>query len=350
MGAIAATGFGAQGAGAAASVASVASAASASSMASMASSATTLKVMTWNACANTQPPSDTSDPNARCIDGRQTDKVTSTIRRRLLEAQPGTQAILLQEVCSADINQLREMADLAGWEWKFAPIRHQGTGSSPTSEVTDRNCAHDISTGASRGYFSVAVGVHANASFKATYYPDKDQPLSNEHPDQWGHWNVRQVAVCASVSAWQATVCGTHLTPLDKESPVDPDIYWTAQAGQLKDLMTYAEQGVGGVWYPRVVFGGDLNQPAPDDVDHGFGDQSTLAPAYDRYGECDQANYGGARAGEKTYERADGSMYAKLDYLFTNKEATSDCFVTDGHISTSDHKPVVVTIGFPATS
>lgn len=313
-----------------------------------ASPASTVKAMTWNACANTAPPSDPSDPNARCIDGRQTDKVAATIRRRLLDAQPGTQVIFLQEVCSVDIDQLRAMDDLAGWEWKFAPIRHQGTGSAPTTQVTDRDCAHDINTGASRGYFGVAVGVHADSQFKATYYPDSDQPISNQHPDQYGHWNVRQVAVCASVAAWQTTVCGTHLTPLDKRDPDDPDIYWTAQARQLQDLMTYAEEGVDGVGYGRVIFGGDLNQPAPDGAG-GFGDQSTVAPAYSRYSECDQANYGGARDGEPTYERADGSLAYKIDYLFTNRNATSSCYVTDGHISTSDHKPVVDTIAFPGT-
>jgi hypothetical protein len=316
--------------------------------AATAASAQTIKAMTWNACANTAPPTDPTDPDARCIDGRQTDKVAATIRRRILTSQPGTQVLFLQEVCSVDIDQLRSMPDLAGWQWKFAPIRHQGTGSAPTTQVTDRDCAHDIDTGASRGYFGVAVGVHADAQFKATYYPDADQPIDNQHPDQYGHWNVRQVAVCASVAAWQTTVCGTHLTPLDKKDPDHPDVYWTAQARQVQDLMTYAEQGVGGVSYDRVIFGGDLNQPAPDG-DGGFGDQSTVAPAYARYAECDQANYGGARDGEKTYERADGTLSYKIDYLFTNQNATSQCYVTDGHISTSDHKPVVDTISFPTT-
>lgn len=311
-----------------------------------AASALTIKAMTWNACANTAPPADPTDPNARCIDGRQTDKVAPTIERRILTSQPGTQVLFLQEVCSVDIDQLRSMPDLAGWEWKFAPIRHQGTGSAPTTEVTDRNCAHDINTGASRGYFGVAVGVHADAQFKATYYPDSDQPIDNSHPDQNGHWNVRQVAICASVAAWQTTSCGTHLTELDANYQTH-DLYWNAQAAQLKDLMTYAQEGVGGVSYDRVIFGGDLNQRAPDG-DGGVHTQSTVAPAYENYNECDESNYGGAWDGRKTYEKPDGTMAYKIDYLFTSKDATSQCYVTDGHISTSDHKPVVDTITFPS--
>lgn len=296
-----------------------------------------VKVMTWNACANTDP---TSAPET-CVNGRQTDKVAATIKWRLLEAQPGTQVIFLQEVCSVDIEQLANDSELSGWNWQFTPIRHQGTGDEPTSEVTDRNCANDWNTGASRGHFGIGMGVQADTTFTERHYPDEHQPMAR---DRWGHWNVRQAVICGDVEVFQATVCGTHLTPLHEGTADDPDAFWTAQQGQVRDLVSYAEAGA----YDRVIFGGDLNQPAPDSAD-GYGDQSTVAPAYESYRECEQAQQGDPRDGRPTYQHSDGTLGNKIDYLFTNPGTTSECFVTDEHISTSDHLPVVDTITFPAS-
>ncbi|WP_031467589.1 endonuclease/exonuclease/phosphatase family protein [Sciscionella sediminilitoris] len=294
-----------------------------------------VKAMTWNACANTAP----KKGDDRCRNGRQTAKVAATIRDRIVRNQPQTRVLFLQEVCSVDVSRLQGMADLSGWKWKFTPIRFQGTGNKPSARVTDRNCAPDKSTHAGRGKFGIAVGVRGAAQFKARYYPDAHQPIDNRHKDNYGHWNVRQAVVCASVADWRTTVCGTHLTPLNDKG-ADPGLYRSAQAAQVRDLMSYAKQGVGATAYGRVLFGGDLNQSAPDGAG-GSGDKSTLAPAYAQYSECDQSAHGGKRDGRNTYENAKGTASRKLDYLFTTKGASSKCYVTNRHVSTSDHKPVV---------
>ncbi|WP_020502549.1 endonuclease/exonuclease/phosphatase family protein [Sciscionella marina] len=303
-------------------------------------SALPVKAMTWNACANTKP----AKGDNRCRIGRRTDEVVATIHDRIAKNQPDTRVLFLQEVCSVDIQQLAK-SGLSGWHWKFAPIRFQGSGGKPGSAVTDRRCAADTKTKKSRGSFGIAVGVRADANFQARYYPDAHQPIDNRHKDVYGYWNVRQAAVCASVADWKTTVCGTHLTPLSDKA-ADPAVYRSAQAAQVKDLMSYAKQGVGGAAYKRVLFGGDLNQAAPDG-DYGSGNASTLAPAYAQYAECDQGAHGGKRNGENTYQNADGKVTRKLDYLFTDKDAASKCYVTDKHVSSSDHKPVVDTVTFP---
>ncbi|HZE41860.1 MAG TPA: endonuclease/exonuclease/phosphatase family protein [Stackebrandtia sp.] len=296
--------------------------------------APTITAMTWNTCANTSPPTHPT-ANSTCVNGRQTNKVAAGIKWHM-DRHPGLNAVLLQEVCSADITKLSSTDSLKGWHFSFAPIKDQGTGSKPTAKPAPRHCATDVHTHASRGEFGVAIGVKSAATFKTRYFPDKHQPMAR---DRWKHWNVRQAAICADAKDLAATVCGTHLTPKDSGDADHPDAFWNAQKGQATDLRAYAEAGA----YDTVLFGGDLNQAAPDGK-HGYGDKSTVAPLYAAYTDCDQANYGGKRDGTGTFQNADGTRGSKIDYLFTNKGATISCAVTKKHVSTSDHIPVTITV------
>lgn len=274
----------------------------------------TLQTMTFNTCANTKP------TGPHCINGQNTAKVSADLARRLNELHPDVKVVFLQEVCYDDIVALRKL--VTGWQFRFTGIKDEGSGSQPTGTVAPRPCAN------SRGNFGISVGVRASsATFTVHYYPHV--PMAR---DRWGHWNVRQAAICADVAAWNVRACGTHLTPAGSSG-----VFHDAQAGQVTDLISY---GGGG---SRVILGGDLNSrpPAKDSA-------STVGPLYDAYTECDQANYGGARDGELTYQKDDGTRTAKYDYIFANKNATTSCYVTDAEVLASDHVPVFATTTFPA--
>jgi endonuclease/exonuclease/phosphatase family metal-dependent hydrolase len=296
-----------------------------------ATDALALETMTWNACANTEPPaSDVNHP--RCIYGQQTDKIAADIDRRITDLHPGVRVVLLQEVCYADIEKLRDLVAGSGWTFRFTGIKDEGSGSSPTGTVAARRCADDVHTGAYRGNFGIAIGVKgASATYTVHYYPDAHQPMAR---DIWKHWNVRQAAICADVAAWNLRACGTHLTPNPSGSPA---AMRAAQAAQVKDLVGYAGTG------HRVIAGGDLNTAPPAATS-----SSTVGPLYDAFTECDQANYGGARNGQGTYQRDDGTRASKLDYLFADKSAATSCYVTDAEIQASDHIPVFATTTYPA--
>jgi endonuclease/exonuclease/phosphatase family metal-dependent hydrolase len=292
--------------------------------------ALTLKTMTFNVCANTKP-DNASDPNARCINGQRTSKVAGDLANRLRKLHPDTRVAFLQEICYADVEAVRGLVG-SGWKFRFTGIKDEGTGSRPSGTVTPRACAKDRSTGKSRGNFGVAIGVKAAAAtFKVHYFPEAHVPHAR---DKWGHWNVHQAAICADVSAFAARVCGTHLTPVPGGSSSE---FVNARAGQVQDLIGYGGNK------PRVILGGDLNA-VPPAVDAA----SPMGKLYAGHTECDQANYGGARNGEATFQNADGSRWAKIDYIFTNKNTTTSCYVTNAHVKSSDHIPVYATIKFPA--
>ncbi|WP_329245049.1 protein kinase [Actinoallomurus sp. NBC_01490] len=316
----------------------VAGAAGAYSLRDRGTPATTagLKVMTWATCADGGPSADPAQANAICVNGRQTDKVAYGIRWHM-RAVAGLHVVFLQELCSADLEALERLDGMSGWRFRFAPILDQGSGATPNAKAGPRLCHPQ--NGASRGYFGIAVGVHENTSFDVRYYPDADVPHTR---DRWGHWNVHQVAVCATVPTYRAGVCGTQLTPLLGKDPAAPDAFWKAQTAQVTDLIKDAG-GQG-----RVVLGGDLNSIAPD-ANGGAGDRSPLVPLYRRYKECDQSAQGGARTGRGTYQHENGTRGAKLDYLFVPRDASVSCGVTSQHVKTSDQVPVIATVAFPAS-
>lgn len=295
-----------------------------------------LTVMTWATCADGKPSANPAETNAICVNGGQTGKVAYGIRWHL-RAVPGLRAVFLQELCSADLKLLETLDGMSGWRFRFAPIMDEGNGAARTGKATPRPCHPD--KGVSRGDYGIAVGVRENASFDVRYYPDRDVPAVR---DRWGQWNVHQVAVCATVPAYRAKLCGTQLTPLKGHDPGHPDAFWAEQVSQVKDLI--ADTGTQG----RVVIGGDLNS-IPPDARGGAGDRSPLAPLYGAYKECDQDVQGGARTGRGTYQHPDGTRGAKIDYFFVPRDATISCQVTAEHVKTSDQVPVVATVTFPSS-
>ncbi|MFI6347977.1 endonuclease/exonuclease/phosphatase family protein [Streptomyces sp. NPDC050560] len=287
--------------------------------ASAAAAELTLKTMTFNACANTAPTTNV------CINGQNTEKVASDLANRIQTLHPDTRVVFLQEVCYNDIVALRKKVS-SDWNFRFTGIKDEGSGSSPTGTVAPRACAK------SRGNFGISIGVKADASFAVHYYPEDHVPHAR---DKWKHWNVHQAAICADVASWNTRVCGTHLTPAPGGSSA---AFHDAQAAQVKDLIGYGGSG------PRVILGGDLNSATPV-----ASKNSTVGPLYDAYTECDQANYGGARDGEGTFQGTDGTRGSKLDYIFASKDATTSCYVTDARVKSSDHVPVTATTTFPAS-
>lgn len=283
-----------------------------------------LQVMTFNTCANTKPESTKDNPNARCVNGRQTGKVAADLAHRITVLHPGTTVVLLEEVCYADVVALRTKLG-SSWQLRFTGIKDEGSGSKPSGTVAPRACVKDKDTHKSRGNFGIAVGVKASATFAVHYYPDAHVPKAK---DAWGHWNVHQAAICATVSSWGARVCGTHLTP--GTAPV----FRAAHAGEVSDLISYGGSGA------RVVLGGDLNATPTS---------ANLTPLYDTYTECDQVNHDGARAGTATFQKPDGTRSGKIDYIFATRNTTNSCYVTTAHVLASDHVPVFDTITFPAS-
>ncbi|WP_163506120.1 endonuclease/exonuclease/phosphatase family protein [Fodinicola acaciae] len=288
----------------------------------------TVKVMTFNTCANTSP-IDAGKPYARCVNGRSTKAVAGDLKRRLTELHPDTRVVFLQEICFADIAELRTLVGKS-WNFRFAGIKDAGNGSKPSATIRPRACAQDRITHKPRGNFGIAVGVKADATFAVHYYPEKDVPQGR---DFWKHWNVHQAAICADVPSFGARVCGTHLTPLFKNAP---PAFKKAQENQVKDLIAYGGKGA------RVIVGGDLNAKPP--VVDG---KSSVVPLYDSYTECDQVNHNGARTGEGTFQGEKAARGSKLDYVFASKNSTNSCYVTDAIVNAADHVPVFDTITFP---
>jgi endonuclease/exonuclease/phosphatase family metal-dependent hydrolase len=296
--------------------------------ATTASAPATVKVMTWNVCANSKPRTDDLG-QALCANGQQTDKVAAGIKWHI-EQHDNLDAVLLQEICYADIKKLRDIMG-SGWHFGFSGILDRGSGSTKGDTIVKRECV------GGRGQFGVAVGVKASSvSFVRYHYATRNVPNAR---DVWGHWNVHQAAVCAT--ALSTRFCGTHLTPWkgghSDWSDQQASEFLTSQYGQVKELVGWS-QGTS-----RVVLGGDLNS-SPTRSSSLTGQM--LDPLYDTYKECSQDAAGGARTGKGTFQNMDGTRGSKLDYLFTVPSAQASCYVTDKHVTLSDHVPVTATITF----
>ncbi|WP_171908649.1 endonuclease/exonuclease/phosphatase family protein [Streptomyces nanshensis] len=298
-----------------------------SSDAKQAAAPASVKVMTWNVCANSAPRKDDKG-QALCANG-QTDRVAGGIRWHMQQHE-GLHAVLLQEICYADIEKLRTLDGMGGWSFGFSGIHDRGSGSSK-GEIRKRQCAKG------RGGFGVAVGVKSgDVKFDRFHYATRNVPNAR---DTWGHWNVKQAGVCAD--ALGTRFCGTHFTPFkgghgswdDKKASE----FLTSQYGQAEEL---AAKGKG---HSRVVLGGDLNASPQQD---STVTAPLLDPLYGGYKECSQDAAGGDRTGKGTFQNQSGKRGSKLDYVFGNSSAKASCSVTDQHVTLSDHVPVTATVTF----
>jgi len=290
----------------------------------------TVKVLSWNVCGNAPSTTD-------CTQAGYTGKIAANVSASI-DRHPGLDAVLLQEVCAADVSRLGALRP--GWRFQFTPVWYGRTG--------DRHrvaCRDDRSTGKSRGYFGIAVGVRStHVSFRHWYY--SAAPTWNG----WHKYRVTQPLLCADAADLDTTFCGTHLTPIPAQlgsgsgrhdtTPAERKVYWRIQDQQARGIL----QRVG--TRGRVVAGGDLNVAPPDSTAGAAIDPNATVPLYSGYQECDRSAHGGKRTGAGTYQWHGGTGRTKFDYVFGSKSATMSCYVTDAHVYTSDHRSITATITF----
>ncbi|NUR83049.1 MAG: endonuclease/exonuclease/phosphatase family protein [Nonomuraea sp.] len=264
-----------------------------------------LSVMTWNVCAS---------HNKDCFFyGRSTQELAWKVGWYAVNQPIRPDVILLQEFCSggtATLEKWLETKTRRAWTVRSAVI--------DSADGTPKQCARD-SRGRSRGSFSIAVAVAGNATF--------DTHALTSPP-----WYQRRVALCATIPASRARVCGTHLSAgLSYDDKQNGAPYRTRQVREL--LAVAAKPGY------RVVIGGDLNARPPDSGQGSVAERNVTAPLYAAYQECDQR--GAARNGRWTERH--GSARIKLDYLFAPKGRVAGCYV-EQRAASSDHKPLYVKV------
>lgn len=207
--------------------------------------ASSVRVMTWNTCADNSP-----KYNPLCPNGQNTKKVVSGIHEQMQRAGD-LNAVFLQEICKADVDALTGRDDLKGWRWGFSHAASRGSGSSQ-GELKPRKCTNN------RGDFGVAVGVKDDdAKFTEHRYAIKHVPNAR---DVWGNWNVQESAMCAD--GLGTRFCSTHLTPWKGGhhwSDEKASEFLTSQSGEAQEL---ADLGKG---RSQLVMGGDFNS-APKDT------------------------------------------------------------------------------------
>lgn len=287
-------------------------------------------VMSWNVCGNVENP-----PAGECVHSMSTSDVVTGIVQQLNQYDfltgSGVHAALFQEICYADVQRLRDRSDLSDWNFGFVGIL-DGT--------TKRQCHPDKDTGAARGEFGIAVGIDRSASFESWHY--QAYPHGN---NGYGDYDVHQGLVCAVASSVATTVCSTHLTP----TPEDDNL---AKSGHTTEYFRNIELkqaegipnrvGTKG----RVIAGGDLNTPPPDDpLGKNIQPENPMDPLYDSYQECSESEYGD-RDGYGTYQDPVKGLI-KLDYVFGTSRSSA-CTVQHSKMSASDHRPLIATIDFNA--
>lgn len=218
----------------------------------------------------------------------------------------GVQVLLLQEVCSED---LQSFARALGPQWH--------TAFEPYAEVDSAGGRKAVGcTGQGRG--EAGYGLLAGSPLSDVEAIPTEQPTVGLH----------RGILCARVPAQRLRVCNAHLS-LRESDDEHPD--WDFRDDQLSSLVAAASTDA------ATVFGGDFNSPPP------VGDRNTSAwiwpsEAYTTYRECDQK--GSSKKGRATLK--DGT---KIDYLFTRLPRTA-CEVVD--TKASDHRPLVMRVTRPA--
>jgi endonuclease/exonuclease/phosphatase family metal-dependent hydrolase len=264
-----------------------------------------ISVMTWNICAS---------HNTECFFyGANHQDVAWKVAwyARSLAIKPDV--IMLQEFCSGGTGTLeRTLEEKTGRTWTVR------SATIKSADGTAKTCASQTGSGASRGNYSIALAVADSA------------PTISEHALTSPSWYQRRVALCATIPAKKARVCGAHLS-----SGLSYDDH---QAGapyrtkQVQELMAVAANSSGN----RPIIGGDLNARPPGGAGGTAAERAVTTRLYDAYQECDQQ--GDVRNGRATHDNG-----LKLDYLFAPKGTVTGCFV-EQQAASSDHKPVYIKV------
>ncbi|WP_192809921.1 endonuclease/exonuclease/phosphatase family protein [Actinomadura rudentiformis] len=250
---------------------------------------TAVNVLNWNVCGDTDP---------RCPAGAKPAEVVRTVSTQLKNNVVGgrkvkANAVFLQEVCLGHVKAIAGQPGMSAWSWQFAPVL-QSNGKPAT-------CANG------QGQFGVAMGAQQQITgVEKVYLPS---PRTR-----------RYVALCGNVASWNTRLCTAQLSN-------EANGEWRLKQTQKLTELAGAR---------RVVFGGDFNdQPQ----------KPALDVLYRSFSECDQAA-GGTRAGERTYQNAQGLALAKTDYVFASKSAEVACEVPNQPVRISDHRPIAAVVNF----
>lgn len=257
---------------------------------SEASETAELAVATWNMCSVEQWGCErTGGPKEKFQQLRQ------------LVVDHGVRVLLLQEVCSQD---LESAAERLGPDW------HSAFESYEEVDATGGRTYVDC-TGKGRG--RAGYGLLAASPLADTESVPTQQPTLGLH----------RGILCARVPVQDVRVCNAHIA-LRESDALHPD--WEFRDDQLRSLIAATADD------PRTVVGGDFNSPPPGSANR----VAWIWPSqmYTAYRECDQK--GDSREGRPTH--ADGT---KIDYLFTLLPRTG-CTVVD--TKASDHRPLVMRV------
>lgn len=248
-----------------------------------------LTVATWNTCGVRQ---------WGCAGTGGAAEKRAALKR--LATRSGARVVLLQEVCAADLEAVRE--DLGSWHTAFrAYAWRDGTGRTTTARCTE----------AGRGTAGFAVlSAHPLSAVRTVATPQPDVGL-------------QRGILCASIAAHGIRVCTAHLSPPGNDRAHPGREF---RGGELTALAT---AGAG----RRTVYGGDLNVTSPG----AHNPVSWVWPRvfYREHRECDQSS-DVDRSGRPTHDSGH-----KIDYLFSGMPMAK-CEVRD--TGASDHRALLVRV------
>jgi endonuclease/exonuclease/phosphatase family metal-dependent hydrolase len=281
----------------------------------------TLRVATWNICAEFAECPAVADASGR---------VNAVVR---LINDHDLDVVLLQETCEWHVSRVLTSLG-SGWTAAFSPWRqNDAEGGWPGRRI--RACGGDRQA---LGLAIVMRGAH-------------DQSVTHTLPSPTARYSLEAPLLCVRKASPAVRLCNTHFTP----AAYDPTgSIRTAQRTRAVEVLRSFGGG-------KVILGGDLNLLPPSGSFTPPGTtlgarHTTLNGLYDVLRECDQTDglalTGAPRAGESTtfWGSAGAPTWGRLDYLFATPSAAdqaatfSSCDALDGvaaYRRYSDHLPVV---------
>jgi endonuclease/exonuclease/phosphatase family metal-dependent hydrolase len=249
-----------------------------------------LRIATWNMCGVRQ---------WGCQDtGTQRGKVD--VLKELATAD-GAGAIMLQEVCTGDLEKARgELGP--SWHSTFRAYTYRDGEGRHTAV----RCA-----GSGRGTAGFAV-LAASPLSRTARVPTRQPAVG-----------LQRGILCAFLDSYRIRVCNAHLSVVGADH-AHPE--WEYRDDQLDALVGAVDS--------RTVFGGDLNGSPPTAANNTY---RWIWPVglYSRYRECDQST-ADSREGRATHRSG-----VKLDYQFTRLDRTG-CDLRETGVS--DHRALLMTV------